>query len=163
MKRQRSARPRGRGLAMFALGLLGGRLLAGVDGEDTADAPARHSRRIVHNAGEAIIAADETSRIVLANPAAASMFGVTVQQMEGSPLARFIAAPAAQRRQARSSISRPTAAPDGAAPITPAPACARMARPSRSKARSPTPCTTATPSTRSSCATFPIASACSAS
>ena len=96
MKRQRSARPRGRGLAMFALGLLGGRLLARLDGEDTADAPARHSRRIVHNAGEAIIAADETSRIVLANPAAASMFGVTVQQMEGSPLARFIAAPAAK-------------------------------------------------------------------
>jgi len=94
MKRLRSARPRGRGLAMFALGLLGGRLLAGVDGEGNADAPARHSRRIVHNAGEAIIAADETSRIVLANPAAASMFGVTVQQMEGSPLARFIAAPA---------------------------------------------------------------------
>ena len=96
MKRQRSARPRGRGLAMFALGLLGGRLLARLDGEDTADAPARHSRRIVHNAGEAIIAADETSRIVLANPAAATMFGVSVQQMEGSPLAHFIAAPAAK-------------------------------------------------------------------
>ena len=96
MKRQRSARPRGRGLAMFVLGVLGGRLLARLDGEGPADAPARHSRRIVHNAGEAIIAADETSRIVLANPAAASMFGVTVQQMEGSPLARFIAAPAAK-------------------------------------------------------------------
>jgi PAS domain S-box-containing protein len=95
MKRQRTARPRGRGLAMFALGLLGGRLLARLDGEATADAPTRHSRRIVHNAGEAIIAADETSRIVLANPAAASMFGVTVQQMEGSPLSRFIEAPAA--------------------------------------------------------------------
>jgi PAS domain S-box-containing protein len=95
MKRQRSARPRGRGLAMFALGLLGGRLLARLDGEGRADAPTRHSRRIVHSAGEAIIAADETSRIVLANPAAASMFGVAVQQMEGSPLAHFIAAPAA--------------------------------------------------------------------
>jgi len=95
MKRQRSGRPRGRGLAMFALGILGGRLLARIDGLTAADAPTRHSRGIVHNAGEAIIAADETSRIVLANPAAASMFGVTVQQMEGSPLARFIAAPAA--------------------------------------------------------------------
>jgi len=94
MKRQRSARPLGRGLAMFALGVLGGRLLARIDGLVAADAPTRHSRGIVHNAGEAIIAADETSRIVLANPAAASMFGVTVQQMEGSPLARFIAAPA---------------------------------------------------------------------
>lgn len=95
MKRQHSARPRGRGLAIFALGLLGGRLLARMDGNGAADAPARHSRRIVHNAGEAIIAADETSRIVLANPAAASLFGVSVEQMEGSPLARFIAAPAA--------------------------------------------------------------------
>jgi PAS domain S-box-containing protein len=93
MKRQRSARPRGRGLAMFALGFLGGRMLARDDGEGSADAPARHSRRIVHDAGEAIIAADETNRIVLANPAAAGMFGVTVQQMEGSPLSRFIAAP----------------------------------------------------------------------
>ncbi len=94
MKRQHSARPRGRGLAIFALGLLGGRVLARMGGKGAADAPARHSRRIVHNAGDAIIAADETSRIVLANPAAASLFGVTVQQMEGSPLARFIAAPA---------------------------------------------------------------------
>ncbi|MGJ9420277.1 PAS domain-containing sensor histidine kinase [Massilia sp. CMS3.1] len=93
MKRQRSARPPGRGLAMFALGFLGGRLLARVDADGAADAPAHHSRRIVHNAGEAIIAADESSRIVLANPAAAGMFGVTVQQMEGSPLASFIRAP----------------------------------------------------------------------
>jgi PAS domain S-box-containing protein len=95
MKQQRSARPRGRGLAMFALGVLGGRLLARFDADGAGDAPTRHSRRIVHNAGEAIIAADETSRIVLANPAAAAMFGVTVRQMEGSPLARFIEAPGA--------------------------------------------------------------------
>ena len=95
MKQERSARPRGRGLAMFALGVLGGRLLARFDTDGAGDAPSRHSRRIVHNAGEAIIAADDTSRIVLANPAAASMFGVTVQQMEGSPLARFIEAPRA--------------------------------------------------------------------
>ena len=93
MKRQRSARPRARGLAMFALGFLGGRLLARLDADGAADAPARHSRRIVHDAGEAIIAADEGSRIVLANPAAASMFGVTVQQMEGSALSDFIRAP----------------------------------------------------------------------
>lgn len=102
MKRQRSAHPRGRGLAMLALGFLGGRLLArtganghnGADDADgAADTPARHSRRIVHNAGEAIIAADDSSRIVLANPAAARMFGVSVQEMEGSPLARYIRAP----------------------------------------------------------------------
>jgi PAS domain S-box-containing protein len=52
--------------------VLGGRWLARFDAGSAVDAPARHSRRIVHNAGEAIIAADETSRIVLANPAAAS-------------------------------------------------------------------------------------------
>jgi PAS domain S-box-containing protein len=95
MKQQRSARPRGRGLAMFALGLLAGRWLARFDADGASDAPSRHSRRIVHNAGEAIIAADETSRIVLANPAAAAMFGVTAQQMQGRPLSRFIQAPAA--------------------------------------------------------------------
>ena len=95
MKQQRSARPFGRGLAMFALGVLGGRWLARFDAEGASDAPARHSRRIVHNAGEAIIAADETSRVVLANPAAAAMFGVTAQQMQGSPLSRFIQAPSA--------------------------------------------------------------------
>jgi PAS domain S-box-containing protein len=95
MKQQRSARPRGRGLAMFALGLLSGHWLARFDADGPSDAPSRHSRRIVHNAGEAIIAADDTSRIVLANPAAAAMFGVAAQQMQGSPLSRFIQAPAA--------------------------------------------------------------------
>jgi PAS domain S-box-containing protein len=95
MKQQRSARPRGRGLAMFALGLLGGRLLSRFDSDGAGDAPARHSRRIVHNANEAIIAADERSRIVLANPAAAAMFGVTARQMEGRSLADFIQAPGA--------------------------------------------------------------------
>jgi PAS domain S-box-containing protein len=95
MKQQRSARPRGRGLAMFALGFLGGRWLARFDADGAGDGPARHSRRIIHNAGEAIIAADDTSRIVLANPAAAAMFGVTAQQMQGSPLSRFVQAPAA--------------------------------------------------------------------
>ena len=99
MKRQRNARPGKRGLAMFALGFLAARLLARCDsgraGEhgDAGDAPLLHSRRIVHNAGEAIISADDSSRIVLANPAAASMFGVSVEDMEGSPLARFIEAP----------------------------------------------------------------------
>jgi PAS domain S-box-containing protein len=93
MKRQRNPRPFGHGLAMFALGFLGGRWLARFDTGDAGDAPTRHSRRIVHAAGEAIISADESSRIVLANPAAASMFGVSVQQMQGSPLARFIEAP----------------------------------------------------------------------
>ncbi|MET0982163.1 MAG: histidine kinase, partial [Telluria sp.] len=102
MKRRRSALPGKHGLAMFALGYLAARLFARLDkgggGAERAesivvDAPLIHSRRIVHNAGEAIVSADDSSRIVLANPAAASMFGVSVQQMQGSPLARFIESP----------------------------------------------------------------------
>jgi len=99
MKQQRSARARGRSLAMFALGLLGGRWLARFDTDGAGDVPGRHSRRIVHHASEAIIAADETSRIVLANPAAADMFGVTLAQMQGSLLGRFILAPGATASQ----------------------------------------------------------------
>ena len=94
MKRQRSTRRRGRSAAMFALGFLGGHLVSRLDTDSHGDAPARHSRRIVDNAGEAIISADEFSRVVLANPAAAAMFGVSVGQMLGQPLANFIRAPA---------------------------------------------------------------------
>ena len=94
MKRQRSTRRRGRSAAMFALGFLGGHLVSRLDTDSHGDAPTRHSRRIVDNAGEAIISADEFSRVVLANPAAAAMFGVSVGQMLGQPLANFIRAPA---------------------------------------------------------------------
>jgi PAS domain S-box-containing protein len=52
-----------------------------------------HSRRIVDNASEAIISADEGNVIVMANPAAASMFSTTVAAMLGKPLSRFIRAP----------------------------------------------------------------------
>jgi len=93
LKRTPRERGRGRGAMLFALGLLGGKLLARMNGGDH-DAPSQHSRRIVDNAGEAIISADEFSRVVLANPAAAAMFGVSVAQMLGQPLARFIRAPA---------------------------------------------------------------------
>ena len=92
MTHQRTTR-RGRGAAMFALGFLGGHLVSRLDTDSRGDAPARHSRRIVDNAGEAIISADEFSRVVLANPAAAAMFGVSVAQMQGQPLANFIRAP----------------------------------------------------------------------
>jgi len=87
-------RRRGRSAAVFALGLLGGNLIARLNIDGHGDGPARHSRRIVDNAGEAIISADEFSRVVLANPAAAAMFGVSVGQMLGQPLAHFIRAPA---------------------------------------------------------------------
>lgn len=86
-------RRRGRSAAMFALGLLGGHLIARLDTGSQNDTPTRHSR-IVDNAGEAIISADEFSRVVLANPAAAAMFGVSVAQMLGQPLSHFIRAPA---------------------------------------------------------------------
>jgi len=88
------SRRRGRGAAIFALGLLGGHLISRLNADHHSDSPARHSRRIIDNAGEAIISADEFSRIVLANPAAAAMFGVSTAQMLGEPLARFIRAPA---------------------------------------------------------------------
>ncbi|WP_313703574.1 PAS domain-containing sensor histidine kinase [Massilia sp.] len=94
MTHQRTLRRRGRSAAVFALGLLGGNLIARLNVDGHGDAPARHSRRIVDNAGEAIISADEFSRVVLANPAAAAMFGVSVGQMLGQPLAHFIRAPA---------------------------------------------------------------------
>lgn len=94
MTLQRNPRRRGRGAALFALGLLGGHMVARLNIDGHGDAPTRHSRRIVDNAGEAIISADEFSRVVLANPAAAAMFGVSVAQMLGQPLARFIRAPA---------------------------------------------------------------------
>jgi len=85
---------RGRGTALFALGVLGGHLLSRLNNNGRGDTPAQHSRRIVDNAGEAIISTDEFSRVVLANPAAASMFGVSVGQMVGQPLARYVRAPA---------------------------------------------------------------------
>ena len=96
MTPQRNMQKRGRGALVFALGLLGGKLIARLnsDSDGDSDAPARHSRRIVDNAGEAIISADEFSRVVLANPAAAAMFGVSVARMLGQPLARFIRPPA---------------------------------------------------------------------
>lgn len=93
MKHQRILRRRGRSAAVFALGLLGGHLITRLNIDGHGDGPARHSRRIVDNAGEAIISADEFSRVVLANPAAAAMFGVSVGQMLGQPLANFIRAP----------------------------------------------------------------------
>ena len=94
MTQQRNKRQRGRDAALLALGFLGGRLVARLNNGGQADAPAQHSRRIVDNAGEAIISADEFSRVVLANPAAAAMFGLSVGQMLGQPLAHFIRAPA---------------------------------------------------------------------
>jgi len=93
MKEKRSFRRCGCTTVVFALGMLTGRSLGKRSAaRGGADAPGSHSRRIVHHASEAIISADENNVILMANPAAANMFGTTVRDMEGSPLARFIQA-----------------------------------------------------------------------
>jgi PAS domain S-box-containing protein len=52
------------------------------------------SRQIVNHVSEAIISADQSNTIVMANPAAAALFGTSVEQMLGSPLGRYIETPA---------------------------------------------------------------------
>jgi len=85
-------RPRFAGpTACFLAGLAAGRWLATRAGGFDA---VRASRQIVHHASDAIVSADATNTIVMANPAAASLFGSTVEHMIGSPLGRFIEAPA---------------------------------------------------------------------
>jgi PAS domain S-box-containing protein len=94
MNEKRSYRSRGWSVAGFALGLVGGHILGRSEAaRRAAEAADGASRRIVHNASDAIIAADETNTIVLANPAAASLFATTVEDMLGSPLSRFVPAP----------------------------------------------------------------------
>lgn len=64
------------------------RLLAVARGAALAEQ--NRSRRIIHNASDAIISTDEAQQILLANPSAAAMFGTTVKAMEGAPLRQFI-------------------------------------------------------------------------
>ena len=45
---------------------------------------------IIENATDAIITADESQTIILANPSAAVMFGTTVEEMRGSPIEKYI-------------------------------------------------------------------------
>lgn len=58
-------------------------------GRDPAIPPPRSSG-IIENVSDAIIATDESQRIVLANASAAAMFSTTVAEMHGSSLSRFI-------------------------------------------------------------------------
>lgn len=51
------------------------------------------SRRILHSANDAILSVDHDTTILMANPAAARMFGTGVADMQGSRLARFIDTP----------------------------------------------------------------------
>ncbi|KQQ42360.1 histidine kinase [Duganella sp. Leaf126] len=50
----------------------------------------RRSRGIIQHAIDAIIITDERQNILQANPAAAAMFGATVDDMQGAPLDAFI-------------------------------------------------------------------------
>jgi PAS domain S-box-containing protein len=77
--------------ACFALGLAAGRRRGRRAEEEEATMPA--SRQIVHQANEAIISADGANTIVMANPAAAALFGTSIAHMIGSPLGRYIETP----------------------------------------------------------------------
>jgi PAS domain S-box-containing protein len=72
----------------FLMGLAAGLRLGRQSPGDLDTVPA--SRQIVHNANDAIVSADGSYTIVMANPAAAALFGTTVDAMVGSPLARWI-------------------------------------------------------------------------
>ncbi|CAH0287139.1 Signal transduction histidine-protein kinase/phosphatase DegS [Massilia sp. Bi118] len=72
----------------FLIGLAAGRRLGSEPSGDPDTVPA--SRQIVQDANDAIVSADGSYTIVMANPAAAALFGTTVEAMIGSPLARFV-------------------------------------------------------------------------
>jgi PAS domain S-box-containing protein len=72
----------------FLLGFAAGQRLASHSSGDSDTVPA--SRQIVHDANDAIVSADGNYTIVMANPAAAALFGTTVDAMIGSPLADYI-------------------------------------------------------------------------
>ena len=102
MKRPRRPRVAGKAAAWFLAGLATGYWLGRRPQGEPEIVSASH--QIVNHVSEAIISADQSNIIVMANPAAAALFGTTVDQMVGSPLGRFIEAPA----------DIPTHAPDDA-------------------------------------------------
>jgi PAS domain S-box-containing protein len=79
---------RGWSPVMLVLGLIGGHALA--RSRRATRGAHEHGDDIIQNASEAIISTDAANTIVLANPSAAAMFGTTVEDMQGSPLGRFI-------------------------------------------------------------------------
>lgn len=92
MKRPRRPRVAGRAAAWFLAGFATGYWLGRRIEREPDTVPA--SRQNANHVSEAIISADQSNTIVMANPAAAALFGTTVDQMVGSPLGRFIEAPA---------------------------------------------------------------------
>ena len=77
---------------MLVLGLVGGRALAR-NAHSGHGAPTAHEHDIIHNANEAIISTDAAHTIVMANPSAAAMFATSVEDMQGSPVGRFLTSP----------------------------------------------------------------------
>lgn len=99
MRPQRSPRRRCAKSGLVVAGFLGGycagRMAASLRRARPAQRGARSfdSRRILHSASDAILSVDQDTTILLANPAAAQMFGSAAGVMEGSPLARFVQPP----------------------------------------------------------------------
>jgi signal transduction histidine kinase len=89
--------------AAFLLGLAAGRTLGRRTPQEPDTVPA--SRQIVHHASEAIISADLANTIITANPAAAMLFGTSVEQMLGSQLERYIEPPSEPLREASGDVS----------------------------------------------------------
>ncbi len=91
MKRPRRPRVSGRSAAWFLTGVAAGYWLGRRFREELETVQA--SRQTVNHVSEAIISADLSNTIVMANPAAAALFGTSVEQMVGSPLGRYIESP----------------------------------------------------------------------
>ena len=91
MKRPRRPRASGRSAPWLLAGFAAGYWLGRRFREEPDTVPA--SRQIVNHVSEAIISADQSNTIVMANPAAAALFGTSVEQMVGSPLGRYIESP----------------------------------------------------------------------
>ena len=99
MRPQRRTRSRRTGPAVLVAGFVGGYCAGNMAAAlRRARGPQRgarsfDSRRIVHSASDAILSVDEDTTILLANPAAAQMFGSSVSAMQGARLSRFIQRP----------------------------------------------------------------------
>ncbi|WP_322401369.1 PAS domain-containing sensor histidine kinase [Massilia luteola] len=91
MKRPRRPRVSGRSAAWFLTGLAAGRWPGRRAHGEPDTVPA--SSQIVNHVSEAIISADQSNTIVMANPAAAALFGTSVERMVGSPLGHYIEGP----------------------------------------------------------------------
>jgi PAS domain S-box-containing protein len=92
MKRPRRSRVSGRSATWFLAGFAAGCWLGRRIQREPETVQA--SRQIVNHVSEAIISADQSNTIVMANPAAAALFGTSVEQMVGSPLGHYIEGPA---------------------------------------------------------------------